>query len=148
MLVLAQFKFAILKHAFFSLSTGIVRGGKQTYPEDGGGASLHQNKIERIQNWLSPVSNETVESCVESEVRSSLLSTPPAYAIVSSTSRSGSSEGRCTIRNTPFLPFSYLKGRGSSGISEQSVTVSRKSSFAVRSKSKNLKNREDDETEV
>jgi len=109
------------------ISTGIVRGGKQAYSEDGV-ASLYQNKIERIQNWLSPVSNQIMESCVESEVRSSLLSTPPAYAIVSSTSRSGSSRA--------------------SGVFKPSETLSRKSSFAVRSKSKNLKCREDDETDV
>lgn len=91
-------------------------------------ASLYQNKIERIQNWLSPVSNQTMESCVESEVRSSLLSTHPAYAIVSSASRSGSSRA--------------------SGVFKPSETLSRKNSFAVRSKSKNLKSREEDETDV
>ena len=73
----------------------MARSKKQRVYNEGA-TSLYQNKVLWIQNWLSRNGGRsTVESCIENEeVNSSLLSKPPAYAVVSPVScpsRSGSS---------------------------------------------------------
>ena len=74
--------------------------------------------MSRIQNWL--LDRNSNESVIESEeTRSSLLSKPPSYAIVSPASHSGSSR-----------------------ISRQTSTVKRTESRKI------VKNHHEDETEV